>query len=184
MSPRPLAAALTLAAATSLSLTALPARAASDPAPSDWVQLTDTYTATAKYAYEPFAKDGGYVPIGGCAASAEGGVGYRYVNMGNIGSLDPAKPAALLYADEEQDPDGVTAGLVDDEDDAGSDARELVGVEWIVPNSGQATPALFGQTFRTDRLSGYYTLDAWLYRPSPQGLLGAANPEVTCPAAS
>nr|WSY52606.1 hypothetical protein OG999_22470 [Streptomyces sp. NBC_00886] len=104
MSPRPLhgavKAAIAVATAAAFALTAAPAHAASDPDPSVWTELSKTYLATAKYAYEPAATGGEYKRTDVCVADqVEGGMGYRYVNMANVDSLDPEKPAALVYAD-------------------------------------------------------------------------------------
>ncbi|WP_458245131.1 hypothetical protein [Streptomyces sp. MAI_2237] len=170
MAPRLLKAAVTVAVAAVCSLSAAPAQA--DPDPSVWTELIDTYNATARYAYEGFAEDGGFVPRGGCYATAAGGVGYHYVNKANIGSLDPARPAALVYADMDGDDYVDTDGI--------GDHRKLVAVEWIVKNTGQAAPTLFGETF-DDNPPGYFILHAWLYQPNDNGLLAAYNPDVTCP---
>ncbi|MER5448050.1 hypothetical protein ABT065_20890 [Streptomyces sp. NPDC002764] len=170
MAPRLLKAAVTVAVAAVCSLSAVPAQADTDP--SVWTDLVDTYNATARYAYEGLAEDGGFVPRGGCYATDAGGVGYHYVNKANIGSLDPARPAALVYADMDGD------DYVDT--DGSSDHRKLVAVEWIVKNTGQAAPTLFGKTF-DDNPPGYFILHAWLYQPNDNGLLAAYNPDVTCP---
>ncbi|WP_405862787.1 hypothetical protein OG407_30130 [Streptomyces sp. NBC_01515] len=172
-SPRPLRSTVktTLAAATAaaFALTAAPAHAAPEPDPSVWTQLSRTTQATAKYGYEGFAAAGGYARTDTCVADpTEGGMGYHYVNPANIGSVDPQKPAALVYADGS----GFT------------DGRKLVAVEWVVKDTGQATaPTLFGQTFQKDQLPGYFTLHAWLYKPNSAGLFAAWNPEVICPTA-
>ncbi|MEV0736068.1 hypothetical protein AB0I51_08890 [Streptomyces sp. NPDC050549] len=160
--------AVAVATAAAFALTAAPAQAASDPDPSVWTTLSKTYRATSKYGYEAFAAGGGYVRTDTCADDlAEGGMGYHYVNYKNIDSLDPAKPAALLYADGTDFVEG----------------RQLVAVEWVVKDSGQAAPTLFGQTFQKDQLPGYFTLHAWIYKPNPKGLFAPWNPEVVCPKA-
>ncbi|MEV6512725.1 hypothetical protein AB0M61_42360 [Streptomyces sp. NPDC051642] len=175
---RPLRSAVktTLAAATAaaFALTAAPAHAATDPDPSVWTQLSRTTQATAKYGYEGFAAAGGYARTDTCVADpTEGGMGYHYVNPANIDSVDPQKPAALVYAD------GFTNEYTGTSDGG---ARKLVAVEWIVKDTGQATaPTLFGQTFQKGQLPGYFTLHAWLYKPNSAGLFGAWNPEVVCP---
>ncbi|MFJ9728987.1 hypothetical protein ACIRP3_40220 [Streptomyces sp. NPDC101209] len=172
MAPRLLKAAVTVATAAALSLSAGAARADTDA--SVWTDLVATYAATARYAYEGLAKDGGFLPLGGCYATMAGGVGYHYVNKANVGSLDPARPAALVYADGPDD------GLTDTDGLAGR--RTLVAVEWIVKDKGQAAPTLFGQTFGTNPRSGQFTLRAWLYRPNGDGLFASYNPDVACPA--
>jgi hypothetical protein len=159
--------AITVATAAAFALTAAPAHAAPAPDPSVWTELSRTTQATAKYGYEGSAASGGYARADTCVADpAEGGMGYHYVNPANIDSVDPRKPAALVYADGSDFADG----------------RKLVAVEWIVKDTGQATaPTLFGQTFQKDQLPGYFTLHAWLYKPNSTGLFAAWNPEVVCP---
>ncbi|WP_033282514.1 hypothetical protein [Streptomyces sp. NRRL F-525] len=177
MSSRPLRSAvrtaLAVATAAAFALTAAPAHAATDPDPSVWTQLSRTTQATAKYGYEGFAAAGGYARTDTCVADpAEGGMGYHYVNPANIGSVDPQKPAALVYAD----------GFTDEYTGTSNGGpRKLVAVEWVVKDSGQAAPTLFGQTFQKNQLPGYFTLHAWLYKPNSAGLFASWNPEVICP---
>lgn len=171
MSTRRYKAAVTVATAAVLSLAAVPAQA--DPAPSVWIDLVGTYNATAQYAYEGLAKGSAFVPLGGCYATSAGGVGYHYVNKANVGSLDPARPAALVYADKADDDYVDTDGTGDD--------RRLVAVEWIVKDTGQTAPTMFGQTFQYNPRSRSFTLRAWLYQPNVNGLFAAYNPDVTCP---
>ncbi|MFD9906420.1 hypothetical protein [Streptomyces sp. NPDC059063] len=187
MSVRPtVQAALALAAASCLALSAAPAQAAPPPPlPPDaaaviakWTGLSKTYAATAKYAYEPLAVQDGFARTDECAADPElGGMGYHYVNAKNIGSVDPAKPAALLYAPAK---DG---------------KRELVAVEWIVNDAdGDKTtdddrPSLFGVPF-DGPMDGHfpgqpvhYDLHAWIYEENPTGVFSPWNPAVRCPKA-
>ncbi|WP_020135929.1 hypothetical protein [Streptomyces sp. 351MFTsu5.1] len=164
MAPRPLKAALTLAAAAAFSLSAVPAQAA-DPAPTVWTDLTPTYTATGAYGYAPLAVADGFVPM-----SCVPGMGYHYVNADNVGETDPERPAALLYDD-------------------GPHGRRLLGVEWIVPaGSGVTRPTLFGQEFQgpadVPGVGSSYTLHAWIYRTNPSGLFKPTDPDVTCAPAS
>lgn len=175
-SPRPLRSAVKTAAAIATAAAfalAAPAHAATGPDPSVWTELSKTTQATAKYGYEGFAAGGGYARTDTCVADpGEGGMGYHYVNPANIGSVDPQKPAALVYADGfTSEYTGMSSG----------GPRKLVAVEWVVKDSGQAAPTLFGQTFQKDQLPGYFTLHAWLYKPNSAGLFAAWNPEVVCP---
>ncbi|MCH0563205.1 MULTISPECIES: hypothetical protein [unclassified Streptomyces] len=166
MSPRPRKAAVAVAAAAALCLTAAPARAAADPGPLAWTQLTRTYTATGAYAHEPYAALGGYVRSDVCVTGGtQGALGYAYLNEAHIGSLDPATPAGLVYAS------------------GGVGTRELAAVEWVVEDTGQAAPELFGRTFASDVLPGYFTLAAWIYRSNADGLFAPWNPAVSCPVA-
>ncbi|WAZ23422.1 hypothetical protein STRCI_004763 [Streptomyces cinnabarinus] len=159
MASRSLKAVLTAAITASFALAAVPAQAAADPDPFVWTKLTPTYTATGAYAYEPFAAKGGYERTDECVPN----MGYHYVNPKYINSLDPARPAALLYEDGKRG------------------KRELVAVEWVVEDKGQATPKLFGRKFDEGQLPGHFTLHAWIYKSNPKGLLEAFNPKVKCP---
>ncbi|MES5824469.1 hypothetical protein [Streptomyces sp. RG80] len=161
MPSRPLKAAVAVAIAGAFCLTATPAQAAPDPEDL-WLDLTPTYTSTAIYAYEPWApEEGGYARTDECVPE----MGYHYVNPEYLGSLDPTTPAALLY-----------------EGGADRGARRLVAVEWVVPDTGQATaPELFGETFYKDTTLKAYTLHAWIHKDNPDGLFTAFNPEVKCP---
>ncbi|MFJ6084290.1 hypothetical protein ACIQI8_23095 [Streptomyces sp. NPDC092369] len=179
MSPRSLQgavkAAIAVATAAAFALTAAPAHAApDDPDPSVWTELSKTYQATSKYGYEASAAAGGYVRTDECVADpTEGGMGYHYLNKANIGSVDPEKPAALLYSE------GSRNAWADVSDFTGG--RKLVAVEWVVEDEGQAAPTLFGQTFQKDQLPGFFTLHAWIYKPNSEGLFAPWNPLVVCP---
>ncbi|MFF2509779.1 hypothetical protein [Streptomyces sp. NPDC058086] len=72
----------------------------------------------AKYLDESIAIADGYVPHP-CSSDSggHGNMGYHYFNESLFGSVDPAKPASLLYEDGQHG------------------KRELVGVEWIVPDA-------------------------------------------------
>jgi hypothetical protein len=170
MSPRPLRAAVGLAAAGALALAAAPAQAAPNPDPFVWTELVGTYTATGAYHYEPLAVADGFKPTPCAEMAGEGGSGHQYFNLENVDELTPSTPAALLY---EATPDG---------------KRRLVGVEWLAKASTHPTaPTLFGQTFQgpktyAEPLNGdYYTLRAWIYKENPKGLFGVWNPTVKCP---
>ncbi|MEU6802128.1 hypothetical protein [Streptomyces neyagawaensis] len=166
----PLKAVCALALATAAAFPAAPAHADSpyDPSPAAWHELGETYHATSRYGYEPFAAPDGYIGTEECAVlPGEGGMGYHYVNADHIDSVEPSEPAALLY--EQRD-----------------GKRRLVAVEWIVRDTGQARPVLFGRPFDgpfTDvpGLTKHYVLQAWLYKKNPKGLFHAWNPNVRCP---
>jgi hypothetical protein len=165
MSPRPLQAAAAVAAAAALALTAAPAHAAADPDPLAWRELAKAYAATARYSYEPTASPAGYVRSDFCVTDGrQGGMGYHYLKAEHVGSVDPAKPAGLVYT---ADADG---------------SRDLAAVEWVVKDTGQATPTLFGQAFAKDVIPGHYTLVAWIYEDNPDGMFTAVNSTAACPA--
>ncbi|MFF7450581.1 MULTISPECIES: hypothetical protein [unclassified Streptomyces] len=161
MSSRPLKAAIAVAVAGAFSLTASPAHAAPDPATDVQGDLTTAYADTAVYAYEPWASsEGGYVPTDVCVPET----GYRYVNEKYVGSLDPGTPAALLY-----------------EGGADRSARQLVGVEWVVPDTGQSkAPELFDTPFEKNGALKAWTLHAWLHKANPKGTFTTLNSDVKC----
>ncbi|MET8410751.1 hypothetical protein ABZV34_22090 [Streptomyces sp. NPDC005195] len=188
MSQRPLrtAFALVTAVAASLALAAVPAPAAGGPAapvgpvdPAVVRDLDTAYAASVKYLDESTALADGYVPFA-CSAdpAGHGAMGYHYFNKSRYGSLDPAKPGALLFEDG---PDG---------------RRRLAGVEWIVVDKDQNMktsgdrPSLFGQKFEGPMPGHYpgmpvhYDLHVWLWKHNPDGLFNRWNPRVTCPAVS
>ncbi|MFD9097392.1 hypothetical protein [Streptomyces collinus] len=164
-------AALTLVAALAVPASA-PAHATGlDPAVEQ--QLGEAYAATARYGYTPFAAEDGY-RARVCLARAQGGMGFHYFNESRFGSLDPKRPAALLY------------------EDAGHGERRLIGVEWVIPVKGKdmKRPRLFGQDFQGPMPGHYpgmpthYDLHVWLYKKNPSGLFAQWNPRVTCPASA
>ncbi|GGW80124.1 hypothetical protein GCM10010503_67020 [Streptomyces lucensis JCM 4490] len=136
-------------------------------------QLGTAYAATARYKYLPLATDAGYEPHL-CLERPQGGMGFHYFNESLFGSLDPARPAGLLY------------------EATGKGGRRLVGVEWVVPVTGRnmKRPHLFGQAFQGPMAGHYpgmpthYDLHAWLYKKNPDGLFRQWNPRVKCPASA
>ncbi|MEU3245099.1 MULTISPECIES: hypothetical protein [unclassified Streptomyces] len=179
MSQRPLRTALALATAVTASLTlaAVPAPAAGGPVdPTAARGLSKAYAASAKYLDESAALADGYVPYP-CSAdpAGHGAMGHHYFNESRYGSLDPAKPGALLFEDG---PDG---------------RRRLAGVEWIVVDADQNLktsgdrPSLFGQKFEGPMPGHYrgmpvhYDLHVWLWKHNPNGLFNRWNPRVSCP---
>lgn len=169
--PRPLpaasgAVALALALASALLLPGGPAQAADDGSVAR--DLGRAYTATAKYLYEPAAIRDGFPRTDDCKSDPElGGMGYHYANLANLGSTDPTRPTALLYATGE---DG---------------RRRLVGVEWIVRSTGQPAPEMFGRKFDgpfdIEGLGRVYDRHVSLYSVNPSGLFARFNPLLSCP---
>ncbi|MET9437724.1 hypothetical protein [Streptomyces sp. NPDC006551] len=209
-------AAVGLAALTSITLGAAPA-AASDPAPDATHggnpfegDLARAYDATVKYKSEQAALDDGYIRTDECVFSDEGGMGYHYVKPAHVGSIDPAKPAALLYADDHKaDENGHETGKPNGQETAkpngqetakpngpenarmnGQDKghekgeRKLVALEWVVPNTGQPRPQIFGRGFDDPEVipgvGDVYTLHAWLFKKNPKGVFVPYNPRVKC----
>ncbi|MEV0218393.1 hypothetical protein [Streptomyces sp. NPDC050704] len=181
MPARPLKAVLATAIVASLSLAAAPARAGDGPHghdPKVVAELAKTYVATAKYHWEPNALKDGYVPTECVADPKLGGMGYHYVKESLFGSVDPRKPAALLY------------------EDGHHGERNLVAVEWIVADADQKLgtdgdrPSMFGVPFdgpmpgHAPGMPVHYELHAWLHKKNPKGLFAPWNPRVKCPKAT
>lgn len=178
--PRPLIAALALLAAGSLALGATPAAFAAPAAPAapaakpvtdfPHPDLKKTYDATVKYKSEQKAIDDGYLRTDMCVEDPKlGGMGYHYVNPANLGSTDPTKPAAVLYEENHK-----------------TGKRELVAVEWVVPDPDESLPRpqLFGRgfdgPFDFEPLGPHYSLHAWIFKKNPSGVFAPYNPRVHC----
>ncbi|MFJ8664475.1 hypothetical protein [Streptomyces sp. NPDC093600] len=164
--PRPLIAALGLAAATSMALATAPASAAKGHDRSH-PDLKKAYHATVKYKSEQAALDDGYQRTDECVEDEKlGGMGYHYVNPAHIGSTDPTKPAALLYEDDHKG------------------KRKLVALEYIVLNTGQPRPGIFDRGFDgpyvLPGLGSHYSLHAWIFKKNPKGVFAPYNPRVDC----
>lgn len=93
----------------------------------------------------------------------DGAMGYHFLNPLNVGSQDPARPAALIYEPEK---DG---------------SMRLVGIEFISGGAeSDPAPVLFDQPFEWNSRFGVWTLHVWVWRYNPNGLFAAWNPMVTC----
>ncbi|MFG3495513.1 hypothetical protein [Streptomyces sp. NPDC047928] len=175
MNRKHLISAVGLTAAAALTLTAAPASAAT----GDHDQLKKAYDATVKYRSEEKAIADGYVRSDECAESPDGagGMGYHYVKEAHIGSVDPAKPAALLYKEDKHG------------------KRHLTGVEYLVPDKDQDLttdedrPFIFGVPMEGPMeghepgMPIHYDLHVWLFKDNPSGLFATWNPNVHCPKA-
>ncbi|WP_137994025.1 hypothetical protein [Streptomyces vilmorinianum] len=164
--PRPVMAAVGLAALASITLAA-PATATQTKGQGLSGDLEKAYSATVKYKSEQAALDDGYLRTDECVEHETlGGMGYHYVNPANLGSTDPEKPAALLYADDKKG------------------GRELVAVEYVVPNEGRPTPLIFGREFDGPAVippvGDVFTLHAWIHKKNPKGVFTPYNPKVQC----
>ncbi|MBT2476796.1 hypothetical protein [Streptomyces sp. ISL-94] len=185
MSPRPLKAALTCAAAASIALAALPAARAVDgpaPDPTDRQAMLDVATAyrvTAKYADESAAVKDGYARTDVCLTNKRGpgAMGYHYMNWSRWGSTDPTKPTALIYGPEE----GPGGG------------RKLYAVEWMVSDPDQnlttqaGRPTMFGLPFdgpmpgHEPGMPVHFDLHMWAYKDNPAGPFHNWNTAIKCP---
>ena len=94
----------------------------------------------------------------------EGPVGIVYVNVARLldGVVDPQSPDALIY------------------EPSSTGSPNLVGVEFAVPNLGQAPPKFLGATFQPEDEFGVYALHAWVWSYNPEGLFAETNPRISC----
>ena len=148
--------------------------AGADPGRHDRADSRGT-VAQVRQAIAPFrdvdaAVAAGYLPVGGCESSPEGGMGVHYLNPahGAPGPVDPAKPAILLYA---PDDDG---------------RLQLLGAEYWQPAVGQPTPTLAGEPFdgpmpgHGPGMPVHYDLHVWTEVANPSGVFAPWNPKVVC----
>src|SRR5262245_15302194 len=155
------------------------ARPSAPSAPTAGSQLAQIRAATAAFHDLDAAKAAGWnVPfqdinglscIEDLSTPSQGGMGYHWVNPDNIGSTDPAEPAAVIYAGKN---------------------KRLVGVEYLVPDPTGTTPMpmLNGQDFMYtpagNRFLGptaFWSLHVWAWDPSPSGIYSMWNPRISCP---
>ena len=99
--------------------------------------------------------------------SGLGGMGFHWVNPALVDPVfDPLQPEAVLYA---PGPGG---------------QLRLIGLEYIVINTGQPAPQFGTQPFDvggTPIQAPHWSLHLWLYEPNPSGLFAPFNPNVSCP---
>ncbi|MFD3679830.1 hypothetical protein [Streptomyces sp. NPDC058613] len=186
MPVRSLKAVLACAATVSLGLTAVaPAHGVEGPAPDPrnpraMKDMATAIRATARYVDERTALRDGYVPKGQTCMTnpfGVGAMGYHYVKQANWGSMDPAKPTALLYSSE-KDRHG---------------RRTLQTVEWMATDGDQDLktagdrPSMFGLPFDGPMpghwagMPKHYDLHMWAYKKNPAGRFHNWNPALTCP---
>jgi hypothetical protein len=145
-------------------------------------ELAEVRSATAAYHDLDAAKDAGYTfelpDVHGqtCIANltdpSAGAMGVHMVSLARVvdTTLDPADPEVLVY---ERRNDG---------------SLKLVAVEYVVFDTGQPTPSLFGVPFFENDGSRYgldpfFALHAWVWKPNPSepfGIFSDWNPRVSC----
>ena len=170
-------------AALAASGAAYASAAASPSSPTAGKQLAEIRAATAKYHSLATAKQAGwnvlFADINGltCIADTDtpsmGGMGYHWINPNNVGSTDPLKPAALIYAS------------------TGGGNQRLAGMEYVVrdvPTGSVSQPFLNGQGFMYNepgnRFMGpdaFWSLHIWAWDHNPSGTYAMWNPKITCP---
>jgi hypothetical protein len=164
-----------LAALAALALALTPAACGSDEVadPAQRTRLETIRRATAVFKDVDAAIAAGYRPAPGCVESDNdsGALGLAYVNLrlNQDDQVDLLRPEMLLY-----------------EEEPGARPPQLVGVGYIVPDTGQRPPET-----RLGHLDGpipaagpgqvdRFELHAWVHRRNPDGPLAIWNPEVEC----
>lgn len=156
------------------------APATSAHAGRDGDSLAKLRAATAQYHDLSDARRHGYglfTDAKGIACIANppvGAMGVHYVNGSLLGTLDPLKPQALVYAP------GASGEL------------RLAAVEYVVFQAPwdaahpDMTPMLFGQMFMLTPagnrygLPAFYSLHVWVWMRNPAGMFAMWNPNVHC----
>jgi hypothetical protein len=157
--------ALTLALCSTA--TVLVAGTAAGARQSGSTTLADVRRATAKYHDVSAALADGYLPTEHCVADAPGSMGMHYVHPGRMQSVDPLRPAILLYL-------------------PGEDGPRLAGVEYWQADTGQLRPSALGHLFdgpmagHEPGMPQHYDLHVWLWAHNPAGTYSAFNPAVSC----
>jgi hypothetical protein len=131
-------------------------------------------SATSQYQNVSNATAAGYGPFLGCVSGSDhGAMGIHYVNGALLnGTLDPAKPQALIY-------------------EPSSGQLSLVGVEFIVDaatwlKNNAGPPVLEGQTLlyvdapNRYNIPPFFELHVWAWRSNPMGSFMDWNDNVSC----
>lgn len=130
---------------------------------------------TARYQDIKAAEAAGYGLFHGCVSGPqEGAMGVHYVNGDLVGdgAIDPKRPEALLYEDQ-------------------NGTMRLVGVEYVViaeawNAKNQMPPVLMGQLFNYNPgpnrygIPAHYALHVWAWKNNPNGTFADWNPQVSC----
>jgi hypothetical protein len=144
--------------------------------------LAEVRNATAAFHHPDAAVDAGYtieLPdvfgetcIDNLSDPSAGAMGVHMVSLERVldPTLDPSDPEVLVY---ERRSNGTL---------------KLVAVEYVVFDSGQPRPSLFGVPFASNDGSRYglppfHALHAWIWKPNPSAPLGMFsdwNPRVSC----
>jgi len=136
--------------------------------------LADSQTAALRRATAAFhnidtAMAAGWTDeITGCLESADGGMGYHYVNFDLLlnADLDPLRPEALLYEPQR------------------NGSLRLVAVEYVIPSSFLPStappPSVLGQELHFSEANQAWILHVWLWRHNPSGMYADWNPRVSC----
>lgn len=132
--------------------------------------LADVRSATARFHDVVKAEAEGYDQ--GSPFVPE--MGYHYVNFALVDAeINPTEPEALVYVDNP----------------AHADKRKLVAVEYIIPYNiipsetphselDDKFPGVDGDKWHREGNINSWTLHAWIWHPSPEGVFHPTNPRV------
>lgn len=129
--------------------------------------VREVHAAVARFHSAKQAEKAGYLSDPHCVEAPPGGMGHHWVNPELVDpAFDATRPEALLYAPDR------------------NGKLKLVGVEYIVINTGQARPSFEGHLFDVGGApipAAHWTLHVWVTEPNPSGLFAPFNPNVDCP---
>lgn len=167
---------LFLAGLVALLLLALATAAAATTKAASTTNLVETVRqATEGFKDVKAAEAAGYQLFHGCVSGPQGGaMGIHYVNSALVGDgqLDPKRPEALLYEDQ-------------------NGTLRLVGVEYVViaeawNAKNQTPPVVMGQLFNYNSspnrfaIPTFYAMHVWAWKNNPNGMFADWNPLVSC----
>lgn len=142
--------------------------------------------ATARYRNVLNAVLDGYVPMTDCVKDSMGAMGEHWARVDRLitPSLDPAKPAILLY---EPTPTGRRLVAVEYEASALENGLPHYGSTPPNPAHVSAAPRMFGGKLFNGPMQGHtapqpwhYDLHVWIWAANPNGVFAQYNPTVHC----
>ncbi|CAN5486910.1 hypothetical protein BH23BAC4_BH23BAC4_17290 [soil metagenome] len=135
------------------------------------VLLNSVRQATQQYASSGTAAAAGYAADPHCVAHpTAGGMGAHWVNGPLIDPVfDPLQPEAILY------------------EPMANGSLRLIGVEYIVINTGQERPTFAGHPMDVGGVPpleaqgvAHWSLHVWAHLDNPSGMFAPFNPNVSC----
>lgn len=134
-------------------------------------QLAQVRRATAKYHNVSKALADGYLMTNECVASPAGTMGYHFIKPSLMAdsTLDIEEPEVLVYRKLK------------------NGKYRLVAVEYLVFDTGQPHPSLFGRPLNgpmpghAPGMPVHYDLHAWVWKHNPTGIFEDWNPTFGCP---
>ena len=130
--------------------------------------VKELHSLASRFHSTKQAENAGYAADPVCVeVPALGGMGHHWANTALVDPVfDATQPEVMLYAPTK------------------NGKLELVAVEYIVVNTGQARPSFDGHLFDVGGAPipvAHWTLHVWIGKPNPSGLFAPFNPDVDCP---